>query len=274
MTDKKFTELVNLYFDREISAEELEWLKSEIAACPERKRAFAERCRLDKAMRLALKPQRARRARSGHAGRSAAGRGRSSSSSSSSRRSRSKSRAGAGPTQYSRFEASARSINGGGGALPRWVLGSGVAASLALGFLLLTPVFRDTVAPGALPALVGIEEEELQEDDPLDSLGRSGLRRYAAAQQQAEAKYHASLVAQMRLMGLRPELTPEDKELREVGLPAYYEPKHQVSQAELFQRIQAQKVMPEPALLRLNEGKPGPAPAWSGAFEVSPVRFE
>lgn len=265
MTDEKFTELVNLYFDKEISAEELEWLKSEIAARPDRKRAFAARCRLDKAMRLVLEPQRSRSARVRRSGRSTAMRARSASS----RRSRTKGRAISESAKIAHFEASARSSEAQLSAFPRWVLGSGVAASLALGLILLTPVFRDTVAPGAQPGLVGVEAEELQ--DPLASLGRSELKRYAAAQQQTDMKYHASLVSQMRLMGLRPEHTPVEKQFQEVGLPAHYEPRHEVNQAELFQRIQAQKAMPEPSLLQLQDV--GSKAAWSGAFELAPVRL-
>lgn len=257
MTDEKFTELVNLYFDKEISAEGLRQLKAEIAACPERKRAFAERCRLDKAMRLALAP-----------------RGQGSRRISSRRRFRSRSASAA--IHFSQGRASTRGSSGRGPSLPRWVLGSGMAASLVVAAMLLTPVFRDTVAPGAQPALVGIEREELQ--DPLASLGNSGFRRYAAAQEQAEGQYHASLVAQMRLMGLRPELTPQDKELQEVGLPAHYEPKHEVSQAELFQRIQAQRAIPEPSLLRDQEAEPQlmphSMPHWPEAFQAAPARFE
>lgn len=253
MTDEKFTELVNLYFDKEISAEGLRRLTAEIAACPERKRAFAERCRLDKAMRLALAPRRQGSRRT------------------SSRR-RFRSRSASAATRLSHVEASARSSSGRGASLPRWVLGSGMAASLVIAAILLTPVFRDTVAPGAQPALVGLDQEELQ--DPLASLGNSELRRYAAAQQQAGVQYHASLVAQMRLMGLRPELTPQDKELREVGLPAHYEPKHEVSQAELFQRIQAQKAIPAPSLFRYQEADQHLMPNWPETFQAAPVRFE
>ena len=264
MTDEKFTELVNLYFDKEISEEDLEWLKSKIAACPDRKRAFAERCRLHQAMRMALKPVRSR-------SRSRSGRSSSRSRRSPSSRSRSKSRSATGATRISRFDESFSTSSAG--LLPRWILGAGMAASLALGFILLTPVFRNTTAPSAQPALVGVNEKDLVAEDPLHSLGRSELRRYAAARQKDSAKYHASLVAQMRLMGLRPELTPQDKQLREVGIAAHYEPKHTVSQAELFQRLQAQKVIPEPKLLHIQEMDSSPGPSWSGGFEALPARF-
>ena len=123
----------------------------------------------------------------------------------------------------------------GGSFLPRWVLASGAAASLVVGLVLLPPVFRDTTDARSQPALVGVSEKDLVEADPLENLGKSELRRYAEIQRRREAKRHASLIAQMRLMGLRPELTPEDKDLREVSLAAAHEPKQSVSQAELFQ---------------------------------------
>ena len=260
MSDEKFTELVNLYFDKEISAEDLKWLKSEIAARPDRKRAFAERRRLHQAMRMALKPERSR-----------SGRRSSQSRRSSSTRSRSKPRSAAGATKISRLDESFSASSAG--LFPRWFLASGVAASLVIGYMLLSPVFRDTTDPQALPALVGVSEEELMQQDPLETIGKSELRRYAVVQQQRETKYHASLAAQMRLMGLRPELTPEDKQLREVGLADHYEPKHEISQGELFRRLQGQKLIPDPILLRLSEADNVSEPALSDSFKPALVSF-
>ena len=54
MTEAKFTELVNLYLDKEISENGLAELKVELAASAVRKAEFRERCRLHQAMRLAL----------------------------------------------------------------------------------------------------------------------------------------------------------------------------------------------------------------------------
>lgn len=264
MTDEKFTELVNLYFDEEISASQFKELKSEIRVCPERKRAFAERCRLHKAMRMALRPEKSRRSR-----RSSARSG--SRRRSSSTRARSSSRSSGSSAGMSRYEQAARTADVA--QFPRWILASGLAASVLIGLLLLPPVFRDTTDPRAQPELVGISEKDLEED-PLANLGRSDLRRYAELQQRGEARRHASLIAQMRLMGLRPELTPENKELREVSLAAAYEPQQRVSQAELFQRIQAMKTMPEPQLLRYEQSAGASEPSWSGAVEPSLVSFE
>ena len=52
MTDEKFTELVNLYLDKEISDQGIAALKRELETNTERKAEFTERCRLHQAMRL------------------------------------------------------------------------------------------------------------------------------------------------------------------------------------------------------------------------------
>ncbi|MEE2988309.1 MAG: hypothetical protein VX372_01935, partial [Verrucomicrobiota bacterium] len=61
MTEDKFTELVNLYLDQEISDCGLAQLKSELAANAERKDDFAGSCRMHLAMRMALNPQSSKR---------------------------------------------------------------------------------------------------------------------------------------------------------------------------------------------------------------------
>lgn len=49
MNDKKFMELLNLYLDREIDADDALRLESEVAANPGRRRVYDEYCRLQKA---------------------------------------------------------------------------------------------------------------------------------------------------------------------------------------------------------------------------------
>ncbi len=263
MNDEEFTELVNLYFDREISARDLERLKSEIAARSDRKRAFAERRRLDEAMRMALRPDYPRSRRSSSPSRR--------SRRSSANRRRSNSRDVAGSTRISRYDESFSAP--GASVFPRWLLASGVVASLLMAFTLLQPVFRDTIDPRAQPKLVGASASELKESDPLADLDQAELRRFATARQQREAAIHASLAAQMRLMGLRPELTPADKQLREVGMAAHYRPGQNISQAELLQRLRAQTAIPEPQLLRIPQMDHSVGAAWSGGFGAAPARF-
>lgn len=275
MTDEKFTELVNLYLDKEISAEDLKLLEAEITASSARNQAFTSRCRLHRAMRMALKPERSRSGKSRSRSSSRSGKSRSSSRSGSRRSSSNRSRSSSRPsTRIAEFEDLARASGGSG--VPRWLLLSGMAASVALGFLLLSPVFKNTTDPSAQPELVGVTQRELSGQDPLASLGRSELRRFASAQQQREVKYHASLISQMRLLGLRPEHTPEDKQLKEVDLAAVYKPTQRVSQAEVFQRIQELKAMPDQKLLLIEEADTATSPSWSKAFDPihSNVIFE
>lgn len=254
MTDKTFTELVNLYLDQEITEEQLQLLKLEIANNSERKRLFLERTRLHQALRLALNS------------------------------SQSAPRKSASRRNSTRVQASASSSDSGAIGtsepvlgLPRWLLPSGLAASLVLGVLVLTPLqtkwdglgsqsmqVRNSQAELALPDMPDVPDAELL-------LGASELRRYAVLQEQREMDYRASLVAQMRLMGLRPELTPEDKQLEEVQTAAFYKPTQRVSQAEHFQRIQALKSIPEPQLLRIEASE---RKANSPFFDAALVSFE
>lgn len=124
------------------------------------------------------------------------------------------------------------------------------------------------------PELVGVTKGELDKEDPLASLGRSELRRFALVQEQREAEYHASFISQMRLMGLRPEMTPKDKQLQEVDVAAVYKPTRRVNQAELFQRIQGMKAMPDSKLLRIEDSDASAALLLEGTFEPSLVSFE
>jgi hypothetical protein len=49
MNDKKFMELLNLYLDREIDAEDALKLETEVASNPERRKIYDEYCRMQKA---------------------------------------------------------------------------------------------------------------------------------------------------------------------------------------------------------------------------------
>ncbi|GEM_PF-472284 len=57
MKESKFTELVNLYFDQEISSVEIKLLREVLAVCPVRKADFESRYRLHQAMRIAVAPE-------------------------------------------------------------------------------------------------------------------------------------------------------------------------------------------------------------------------
>jgi hypothetical protein len=271
MTEEKFTELVNLYLDKEISERGLAQLKSELAANAERKDDFVECCRMCQAMRMALNSQSPKRSyeiwRNGSNG--------------SSRSSRSKQRGQRIFSYTSRradsFLTRERSMNHFSHKVttfPRWITGIGFAASLALGFALLMPVFRDTSAVSSQPAIKGVEVEDLFEVDLLDRIGHREIRRFANVQAQRKANQQASLAAQHRLMGLSPELTPKKKQLRFISAATAQRPDLVRDQAELMAEVQKMSAMPPPQILRVESMQSEPAALWPGGFQSSLASFK
>ena len=271
MTEEKFTELVNLYLDKEISERGLAHLKDDLAANADRKKEFAECCRMHQAMRMALKPQSSKRR----------SQSRRTNSSSSSRSARSSSR---GQRTFSSMSRQAEpSVNRETSSkhsayevttFPRWVMGTGFAASLALGLALLMPVFRDTTAQSSQAALKGVEAEELLELDPLDRIGHREIRRFANLQVQREANQRASLAARLRLMGLNPELTPKNKQLRTISVAAAQRPEPVHDHAELLVKVQKMSPIPTPQILRVESIQSEPAAPWPGSFQSSLASFK
>lgn len=158
----------------------------------------------------------------------------------------------------------------------RWFLGTGLAASLLVAFVLLTPVFRGAEGPHVTTELVIMEAADPVQSDPLGAVEKSDFRRYASLLQSGDGQRHASLVSQMRLMGLRPELTPRDKQLREVDAVVSRPTVRSVSQEELYWRIQGLESIPESsAALRSDEmGFDDEASLWPEAFQSSLVDFD
>ncbi len=153
-------------------------------------------------------------------------------------------------------------------------MGSGLAACLALGFALLVPVFRDTTSVASQPALEGVEADELVEEDPLDTIGRTELRRFASIQEQRAANQRASIAAQLRLMGLRPELTPDEKQLRSVSIAATQPVAPVRNEAAFLEEVQKMKPMPDPQILSVESMRPEPAVRWPGGFHSSLASFK
>lgn len=243
MSEEEFTELVNLYLDGEISAEDSERLRAELSADCKRKARFLARRRLHEATGLALDPK-----------------GLSNKLVRRSSRGRRDSRA---ISHRRRSKASLRgelSAQGSSGAssehqakvapLPRWVLGSGLVACLLVGLLLLVPMFKDSLGSIAIP---GIAAEDFADDGPSDEIlagvRASDLERFARIRQEPEP-LRTSLVAQMRLMGLRPEHTPVEKQFRTIDTAILKPQEGGMSRAELLSKLQALKPIPEPKLLR------------------------
>lgn len=263
MTEEKFTELVNLYLDKEISESGLVHLKAELSANAPRRAEFRERCQLHQAMRLALSPKPVKR-RSGSK-RSRSSRSRNDCAA------RQGDRSGLRSAPIStRMDASADQHVG----FPRWVMGAGLAACLALGCALLMPVFRDTTSVASLPALEGIDVDELVEEDPLDRIGHAELRRFASSQEQRTMNQRASIAAQLRLMGLRPELTPKEKQLRSVSLAATQPVAPVRNDAAFLQEVQKMTPMPAPQILSTGSIHEEPAVRWPGGFHSSLASFK
>ena len=123
MNDAKFSELVNLYFDREVSSDDLEWLQQELVANPARKREFDARLRLHQAMRMAVASEVEQVAKFRELGAQKA-------------------------TQASRLTA--------------LVFGSGIAACAAVGFILFNPVIQESDAVASADEVLGLERSDMQ----------------------------------------------------------------------------------------------------------------
>ena len=266
MTGEKFTELVDLYLDEEISGEDLKRLRAELAADPERKQRFLERRCLHRATGLALAPKTSRGTskRRRHAKRR-----RRSSVGSDHRHGSSQRR-----VKRSAGEETLRTAPNLPNPLPRWILGTGMAASLLVASVLLRPVFRDSLHGSWFANLMPSQTPEaVIGDDLLAEVRASDLERYRKIQARADQR-QASLVAQMRLLGLRPELTPADKQLRAVE-PSTLEPeRNEISRAEHLARLQKLRPIPEPKLFRSQVNETDRQSGWGrGGFDVHLVGY-
>lgn len=251
MTEETFIELVDLYLDREITKEDLLRLKAELAVNADLRQLFLERSRLHKAMQMALNPQMRRKAQRAQRAQKAPAAGRSRAS-------------GFGQTPF--------------GGL-RWFLGTGLAASLVFGWILFssTSLMRSDSQPNAQGFSSVSEPISDFVDEALSKwTSEADLKRYASRQERGLANERTSLAAQLRLMGLRPELTPQDKELRSIDLAALQSGPTR-SQAELLTALQRHSVMPESRILRYAEPVEAdvgfPARTYGSGFQSSLISF-
>ena len=240
MTKDKFTELVNLYLDKEITDSGLAQLKSELAANAERKDDFAESCRMHLAMRMALNPQSPK-------------------------------------CSYESWRNESNSLSPSSHKVttfPLWIMATGFAASLVLSFALLMPVFRDTPAVSSQTTLKGVEVEGLFEDDLLEGIGHQEIRRFANVQAQRKANQQASLATQLRLLGLSPELIPKKKQLRFISAAAALRPEVVRDHVELLAEVQKMSAMPPPQILRVESMQSEASAPWPEGFQSSLASFK
>ena len=271
MTEEKFTELVNLYLDKEISERGLAQLNCELAANVEREEEFAKHCRIHQAMRMVFNSQSSkRRLKSWHTGSNRSSRSSLSSQSGQRTFSNMSPQAESFSTRETNINHSAHEVT----TFSRWIMGTGFAASLALGFALLMPVFRDTSAVSSQPALKGVEVGQMVETYPLDRVGQREIRRFSNAQFQRETNQRASLAAQFRLMGLSPDLTPKEKQLWSISAAAAQRPEVVRYHTELLAEVQKISAMPPPQILSRDSMQSEPTVPWSGVFKSSLASFK
>ena len=228
MTEERFTELVNLYLDKEIPDEELELLKIELVNDASRQELFEERVRLEKAMRMAFGCSFEEDL--DHSG-----------------------------VLPSRVRHSRTLLS-----FPRWSIGSGIAASFLVAAVLLPQAFQSSPTRAQELASSG--------RDPLDSLRKSEYERFASAREETFHS-HASLASHMRLLGLRPEHTPQDKELQVIQLSDYQPDTDNRSRADLLLELQELRAFPEVPVLYEDRASRSPGSSFGNGFSASLVRY-
>jgi len=123
MKESKFTELVNLYFDQEISSVEIELLREELAVCPARKAEFESRYRLHQAMRIAVAPE---------------------------------------ALEVAEFRLLAAKKTSQASRLTAWVLGFGIATCVTAAFVLLRPVIREASSVASVGELTEMLQSDMK----------------------------------------------------------------------------------------------------------------
>tara|TARA_B110000285_G_C15112421_1_gene611949 strand:- start:1606 stop:2277 length:672 start_codon:yes stop_codon:yes gene_type:complete len=123
MKESKFTELVNLYFDQEISSVEIELLREELAVCPARKAEFESRYRLHQAMRIAVAPE---------------------------------------ALEVAEFRVLAAKKTSQASRLTAWVLGFGIATCVTAAFVLLRPVIREASSVASAGELTEMLQSDMK----------------------------------------------------------------------------------------------------------------
>ena len=173
-----------------------------------------------------------------------------------------------------------RKRSGGFPRFSRWFMGTGLAASLVLGWVLFSPVLLDHGGNTSLSietGQAGASEQDWLEQILSDWSSEADLKRYASRQQRGLPNERASLAAQLRLMGLRPELTPQDKEFRPIDTAAHQsEPTR--NQAELLNDLQRHALMPKTRILRSDANRSNYAEhaftSYRSGFEASLTSFK
>jgi hypothetical protein len=223
MNDAKFTELVNLYLDREISSADITLLRDALIASPARKREFEARARLHQAMRIAVAPE-------------------------------------ARQVAHYRELIVQKTIRAS--RITIGVLGSGIAACMIFGVVLLRPVIQ--------------ESSSVIAKDEFSEIAVSDIARFAASKGHSEWR-RGSLASELRLMGLTPDSAPIERQLRGVDVEALRQREaRRQREIERMNQYQSYMVMPESRLFESvgpPVGKPHTMHDWPVGFESSLASF-
>ncbi|WP_269525355.1 hypothetical protein [Coraliomargarita parva] len=148
-----------------------------------------------------------------------------------------------------------------------WVAGAGMAACfiVGIGFML-------AQVENALNAETPLETTSLTPSLAEDAIEPSDIRRYHVRNKSAVVPT-SCLAAQLRLAGLRPEFTPEDRNLTSID-PEWMEVRRSERDraVELFERMRAATPMPRPRLVNFPEPSTYESEVgsrWPGGFRTT-----
>lgn len=281
MIEEKFSELVNLYLDKEISAEDLELLKAELADNSERKIEFQERCRLHQAMRLAMSGASSL-SNSGGRGSSRSSRRRVMPAPSAKSIRTNKStlvpqRAASTATRRLKqssnrsskvFDEPPSAVR-----LPRWATGLAFAACMVIGYMILSPFLKEVVHVSK-HTLKSVYQDEVDASAyPLDAVDRLGLKRFANSHQSI-ARKSSSLAAELRLLGLHPEVMEQDVALSEISIASIQPRDVSKRRIEMLNQMKEYSPMPVPTILETAEPRGRRSTSWPAGFQTSLANFK
>ena len=205
MKEAKFTELVNLYFDREISSVEIELLREELAVCPARKAELESRFQLHRAMCIAVAPE---------------------------------------ALKVAEFRVLAAKKTSQASRLTAWLLGCGIAASVGAAFVLLNPVIREASSVASAEEHTEMLQAEMLRSDMkrfAATQGTGAARRGSFASQlrlMGLTPELAPLEPQLSSVDLEALLQRETRRQREIDCINQYQAYSAMPEQRLFEPLQ------------------------------------
>ncbi len=200
MKESKFTELVNLYFDQEISSVEIELLREELAVCPARKAEFESRYRLHQAMRIAVAPE---------------------------------------ALKVAEFRVLAAKKTSQASHLTAWILGFGIAACVSAAFVLLRPVIREVSSVASVGELTEMLQSDMKRFAATQGTGAARRGSFASQLRlMGLTPELAPLEPQLSSVDLEALLQRETRRQREIDCINQYQAYSAMPEQRLFEPLQ------------------------------------